>query len=149
MLGIMPTVEALNLARAQGLDLIEIGAKANPPVAKILSYDKYRYHLEKALQQQRKKQKKIEIKGIRLSVRIGVHDLDFKAGQAEKFLQKGSKVKVELIMRGRERANLTFAFEVIKKFLSVISTPYVVEQEPKRLGGIITAIISPKQQIHA
>lgn len=144
MLGVMPTSEALELARSQGLDLIEIGSKANPPVVKILSYDKYRYHLDKVQQQQKKRQKRIEVKGIRLSIRIGQHDLDFKAGQAEKFLRKGSKVKIELMMRGRERANLEFAFQIVKKFLTTIPVPFLVEQEPKRLGGIITTVIAPK-----
>jgi translation initiation factor IF-3 len=144
MLGVMAIAEALNLAKAQGLDLIEIGSKASPPVVKILSYDKYRYQQDKAIQQQRKKQKKIEVKGIRLSIRIGSHDLAFKASQAEKFLQKASKVKIEMILRGRERANLGFAFEIIKKFLAAVPVPYIVEQEAKKLGNTITVVIGPK-----
>lgn len=144
MLGVMPLLEALAMAKSQGLDLIEVSPKANPPVAKILSYDKYRYQLDKAVQQQRKRQKKIEVKGIRLSIRIGVHDLKFKAEQADKFLSRGSKVKIELILRGRERANLDFAFGVVQKFISTVSFPFIVEQEPKRLGAIITTVIAPK-----
>lgn len=144
MLGIMPTSEALSLARSQGLDLIEVSPKAIPPVVKILSYDKYRYHLDKLEQQQKKRQKRIEVKGVRLSVRIGQHDLKFKAGLADKFLQKGNKVKIEMVLRGRERANLEFAFEVVKKFLAELTVPYLLEQEPKRLGRMITAVISPR-----
>ncbi len=144
MLGVLPTSEALNLARTQGLDLIEVASKADPPVAKILSYDKYRYHLEKVLQQQRKKQKRIEVKGIRLSVRIGKHDLEFKASQAQKFLQKSNKVKIEMFLRGRERANVAFAFSVLKNFLGVIPALFAVEQEPKKLGNLITTVIAPK-----
>ena len=144
MLGVLPTSEALNLARTQGLDLIEVASKADPPVAKILSYDKYRYHLEKVLQQQRKKQKRIEVKGIRLSVRIGKHDLEFKASQAQKFLQKSNKVKIEMFLRGRERANVAIAFSVLKNFLGVIPALFAVEQEPKKLGNLITTVIAPK-----
>lgn len=144
MLGLMSAEAALTLAREQGLDLIEVSPKASPPVVKILSYDKYRYHLEKTLRQQKKKQKKIEVKGIRLSIRIGAHDLEFKARQAEKFLTSGNKVKVDLILRGRERANVSFAHEIIKKFLAVITLPIVTEQEPKKLGNVITAIIALK-----
>ena len=144
MVGIMPTEGALELARSQGLDLIEVSPKANPPVVRILSYDKYRYHLDKAIQQQKKKQKKIEVKGIRLSVRIGAHDLKFKAEQAEKFMAKGNKVKIELILRGRERANVEFAFSVLQKFLASVTAEFIKEQEPKKLGNIIIAIIAPK-----
>ena len=104
MLGVMTTADAMALAREQGLDLIEVASNAKPPVAKILSYDKFRYQQEKAMQQQRKRQKQIEVKGVRISVRIGPHDLQFKADQAVKFLQKGNKVKVEMFLRGRERS---------------------------------------------
>lgn len=140
----MTTTQALDLARSQGLDLIEVSPKANPPVVKILSYDKYRYHLEKAVAAQRKKQKKIEVKGIRLSIRIGAHDMEFKAAQAEKFLSSGNKVKIDMILRGRERANASFAHEIIKKFLASVKFEFVVEQEAKRLGGTISLIIAPK-----
>lgn len=140
----MPTPEALALAREQGMDLIEVNPAARPPVVKILSYDKYRYQLEKAQNAQRKHQKKIEVKGVRLSMRIGVHDLEFKTRQAEKFLGKGNKVKVEMFLRGRERANAPFAFEVVRKFLDSLQTPVAVEQEPKKLGHVISAVIAPK-----
>lgn len=144
MIGVMPTAKALELARERGLDLIEVSPKAQPPVVKILSYDKYRYHLDKAAAAQKKKQKKIEVKGIRLSVRIGAHDLEFKVKQAEKFLSQGNKVKVEMFLRGRERANLQFAFGVLKKFLGTLTLPFVTEQEPKKLGNMIIAIIGLK-----
>ena len=141
----MSIAEAVAKAKAEGKDLIEVSPKANPPVVKILSYDKYRYQLEKADRQQRKRQKKIAVKGIRLSVRIGQHDLDFKANQALKFLTSGDKVKIEMFLRGRERANVGFAFEVLKKFLqSLPPEKLVVEQEPKKLGNLLTAIIVPK-----
>ena len=143
-LGIMPLAAALDKARSEGLDLIEISPKAVPPVVKVLSYDKFRYHQEKAIRQQKKKQKKIEVKGIRLSVRIGVHDLEFKAATADKFLEKGNKVKIDMMLRGREKANMDFAREVLEKFLAAVKTAYVREQEPKRLGGIISTIIAPK-----
>lgn len=140
----MPVAEALDLAKSQGLDLIEVSPTAKPPVTKILSYDKFRYQQEKALAEARKKQKKIEVKGIRVSVRIGAHDLAFKAVQAIKFLEKGNKVRVEMFLRGRERANLEFAFSIMKKFLANINFKYVVEQPPKKLGNIISAVIGAK-----
>lgn len=144
MLGVMATAQALSLAAEKGLDLIEVSPKANPPVVKILSFDKYRYQLEKAQSQQKKRQKKIEVKGIRISVRIGKHDLEFKSRNADKFLGKGNKVKVEMILRGRERANLDYAFEVFQKFFTTLKTEFVTEQRPKKEGFRITSIISPK-----
>ena len=145
MVGIMLTSEALAAARAEGKDLIEISPKADPPVVKILSYDKYRYQLEKAESAKRKNQKRVEVKGIRLSVRIGQHDLDFKANQALKFLGQGNKVKIELFLRGRERANVGYAFEVLEKFLQTLpADKRLVEQPPKKLGNLIPAIITPK-----
>jgi len=104
MVGVMAIADALKLAGEQGVDLIEIAPQAKPPVVKLQSYDKYRYHQEKALRSQKKNQKRIEVKGIRLSVRIGPHDLKFKADQAEKFLSKGNKVKVSVgIARGKKK----------------------------------------------
>ena len=146
MLGIMPTADALLKARELGLDLIEVSPKASPPVVKLLSFDKYRYQQEKAQAAQRKKQKKVEVKGIRVSVRIGAHDLAFKAALADKFLAQGNKVKIEMLLRGREKANLDFAVQVIKKFLAAITAPYTIEQEAKKLGSFITVVISPKTQ---
>lgn len=142
--GVMSALEALEKARALGLDLVEVNPAADPPVVKILSYDKYRYHQEKAIQQQRKKQKKVEVKGIRLSMRIGGHDLEFKAAQADKFLSRGNKVKIDMFLRGREKANTDFAIEVLGKFLKLVTRAYDTESHPKRLGSIISAIIAPK-----
>lgn len=144
MVGVMTTQEALVMARERGLDLIEVSPKAAPPVAKILSFDKYRYQQEKAITKARKRQKRIEVKGIRISVRIGQHDLEFKVRQADKFLERGNKVKVEMFLRGRERANLSYAFEMMKKFLETVTAAHQLEQPPKKLGHIISAILSPK-----
>ena len=144
MIGVMSAEEALELARNQGLDLIEVSPKANPPVVKILSYDKFRYQQEKAQAAQKKRQKKIEVKGIRLSVRIGAHDMAFKAATADKFLSRGDKVKIDMLLRGREKANIDFAIGVIKKFLAAVTVPFVTEQEPKRLGSFINIVIGPK-----
>lgn len=144
MVGIMPIAGAIALATEQGVDLIEIAPQARPPVVKLQSYDKFRYQQERALRMQKKNQKKIEVKGIRLSVRIGPHDLKFKADQAEKFLSKGNKVKIDLWLRGREKANMEFAYGVLKKFLASITAEFSVEQEAKRLGGTISTVIGPK-----
>jgi translation initiation factor IF-3 len=142
--GTMPTHEALKLALEAELDLVEISPNAKPPVAKIISYDKYRYQAEKAEQQKRKSAKRVEVKGIRISVRIGAHDMETKAKQADKFLSEGKKVKVEMFLRGREKANVDFAFEQLNKYLKSITHAHIVEQSPKKLGGTISAILAPQ-----
>jgi translation initiation factor IF-3 len=144
-IGIMPVADAILEAKEKGLDLVEIAPKANPPVVKLINYDKYRYQLEKLASQQRKHQKKVEIKGIRLSVRTGDHDLQVKALRAEKFLKEGNKVKIDMFLRGRERGNTNQAMEQIKKYIQKLTVPYVIEQHPSRMGHIINAILAPKQ----
>ena len=143
-LGVMPTHQALKLAEEAGLDLVEISPSARPPAAKIINYDKYRYQTEKAEQQKKKQAKRIEVKNIRISVRIGQHDLETKAKQADKFLSEGKKVKVEMLLRGREKANVGYAFEQLQKYLKTVAQGHTLEQPPKKLGGTIFAIMSPQ-----
>src|SRR3989338_8049704 len=143
--GVMSVSDALKIAEEEGLDLVEVSPTAKPPVAKIINYDKYRYQVEKEEQKKKKQAKRIEVKSIRLSVRIGQHDLETNASQADKFLQEGKKVKVELVLRGREKANVGFAFEQVNKYLQTISAAHTIEQSPKKLGGTIFAILNPQQ----
>ena len=119
-LGVMKTVDALAMAQDRGLDLMEVSPNAQPPVVKFVDFDKYRYHQKKLEQQQKKKQKKVDIKGIRLSLRISEHDMGIKAKKAIEFLDEGHKVKVDLLMRGREQAHPEMAFERVKLFLTLI-----------------------------
>ncbi len=139
----MKTEEALALAREQEVDLVEVSPAAKPPVVKLLDFDKYRYQQEKAAQEARKKVKKITVKGIRLSVRIGEHDLNFKAKQTSGFLADGNKVKIDVVMRGREQAHPELAFELMSRFQTLITTPFNKESGPSRMGGTITIIIGP------
>lgn len=142
----MKIEEALALAREREVDLVEISPQARPPVVKLLNYDKYRYQQEKAAQDARKKVKKVTIKGIRLSVRIGEHDLNFKSKQASGFIAEGNKVKLDVVMRGREQAHPELAFELIKKFQELITTPFVKETGPSRMGGTVSIIMGPQSK---
>lgn len=144
MIGVMKTSEALGLALEQEVDLVEISPQAKPPVAKLLDYDKYRYHMEKMAQEARKKIKKITVKGIRLSVRIGKHDLEFKSKQTLEFLSQGHKVKIEVRMRGREQAHPELAFDLLRKFLSLITVEFTTESPAKKLGNTVSAMIGPQ-----
>src|SRR3989344_8189106 len=143
-IGVMPTHEALKLAQEQDLDLVEISPTAKPPVVKIIDYDKYRYQVEKSEAAKRKQQKRVEVKSIRISVRIGSHDMQTKAKQADQLLKQGKKVKVEMMLRGREKANVDYAFEQLKKFLATVTSSHSMEQHPKKMGGTLFAIMNPQ-----
>jgi len=140
----MKLSDALSLAQNKEVDLVEISPHANPPVVKLLDFDKYRYQQEKAAQEARKKIKKITVKGIRLSVRIGEHDLNFKAKKASEFIAQGDKVKLDVVMRGREQAHPELAFALMDRVQTLITSPFVKESGPSRMGGTITIIISPR-----
>lgn len=141
-LGEMETSEALALAKSKELDLVEVAPNARPPVCKILDYGQLKYQQAKEEQRQKKRQKKVEVKGVRISMRISENDLAFKANQAQKFLDEGNKVRVELMMRGREKAHTVLGKKVILKFKDRLEGNIIMEQEPKRerLGLAIVVV---------
>ncbi len=143
-LGIMDTRDALNLAKEHLLDLVEISPKAEPPVVKIMDFGKYQYQKSREDRQNKSKQKKSEIKGIRLSVRTDEHDLEFKKNQAEKFLTKGNKVKIEIMLKGREKAHQDLARKNLEEFARRIAIPNKIEQEIKRYPGGFNVILAPE-----
>ena len=116
--GEMDTRVALERAKDLGFDLVEVNPKADPPVVKIMDLGKLKYEQEKKAHKQRQQQKKVETKGIRLSVRISKHDFDFRIEQAKKFLGKGHKLKLDLVLKGRERAHPEKAAETIRNFVA-------------------------------
>lgn len=140
-LGIVSTSEALRLAQEKGLDLIEVAAKVSPPVCKIADFGKFQYQREKQARQQRTHQKKSGLKGIRIGFSTAKHDLELKAKQAEKFLDKGYKVRVEIILRGRQKAFGNSARQRIEEFKSLLSEGIIVEQpitrQPRGFSMII------------
>jgi len=143
-LGILATEKALTLAKEKGLDLIEVSPKAQPPVCKILDYGKYKYQLMKKEQKLKKKQKKVAVKGIRISLRTSKHDLAFKARQADKFVKQGHKVRIELVLKGREWTHRDLAKKRFDEFIEIMKEKVKIEQEPKRqrlgLAMIITKV---------
>ncbi|HEB01563.1 MAG TPA: translation initiation factor IF-3, partial [Candidatus Portnoybacteria bacterium] len=110
----------------------------------LMDYGKYQYQLARQLRLQKAKQKEREIKGIRFTLRTGQHDLDFKLKQTEKFLEAGHKIKLELILKGREKAHLDLAREKLKEFTESLSGDILIEQGPKRHPRGLLAIISKK-----
>lgn len=143
-LGVMPTEKAIAIAQAKELDLVEVSPKAEPPVCKILDYGHFKYQKEKEARKQKAQAKEVEMKVIRLSVRIGTHDQDVRQKQAAKFLDRGDKVKIELPMRGREKAHKDVAQEVINAFVEGLKEQFQlrVEQETKYQAGRFSAIIA-------
>lgn len=139
--GVIPIARALELAREQESDLVEVSPLAKPPVCKITDYGKLQYQDAKQEQQKKAKQKKVDTKGIRLGFRTDKHDLLFKKDQAEKFLMKGHKVRVELWLRGREKAMLDKAVVNLKEFLATIQVPVKYEEEVKKSPRGFSALI--------
>ena len=143
-LGILSKREALEEAEKKNLDLVLISPRANPPVAKIMDYGKYRYDKQKKEKENRKKQKNMQVKEIRLSTFIEDHDIEVKAKAASKFLKNGDKVKVSLRFRGRERDYKDRGFEVMNRFADVVSDVAEVEKKPKFEGRSLTMFVAPK-----
>lgn len=143
MVGVVNLSEALLKAEEAGLDLVEVAA-GETPVVKILDYGKYRYELEKKLQKAKKAQKNQEIKGIRLSVKIGKHDFETKLEKAKDFIEKGSKLNLQLRFKGREMAHPELGEKVLRDFVEALGE-VVVDQEPKLQGRGMTMSISPKK----
>jgi translation initiation factor IF-3 len=143
-LGVLTLPEALKIAQAKERDLVEVSPKAQPPVCKILDYGQFKYQKEKEAKKQKAQSKVVEVKGIRLSVRIGDHDLEVRVNQATKFFEEGDKVQVELPLRGREKAHKDVAQEVMERFLVSIKTHYEIriEQPLKFLNGRFTMTIA-------
>lgn len=145
--GNIPTEQALVRAKEAGLDLVEIAPKETPPVCRIIEYGKFQYQLEKKIKEQKKKQKTVEVKGIRLSLRIGEHDLEIRKQQALNFLEAGNKVKAELILKGREHQHTDLAKKIINDFiagLGKIGEDLYMEMPPSKQGGKLMAIVGRK-----
>ena len=145
MIGIKTLDEALALADEKGLDLVEISPNANPPVAKILDFGKYRYEIQKREKEAKKKQKTIQVKEIRLSTFIEEHDVQVKAKTACKFLQEGDKVKVSLRFRGRERDYVDKGRAVMDSFAEACSEVGTIDKKPAFEGRSLTMFLSPKK----
>ncbi len=129
------------MAREKGLDLIEIAPNAKPPVCRIMDGGKYKYQKSKEDKKQKSKQKQTEIKGIRISMRTGQHDLETKIKQIEKFFGKGDKVRIEMILKGREKSLFDLAKEKLTQFIKLIPSETKIEQEIRRQPRGLSIVI--------
>lgn len=124
-IGVLSREKALALARPdEGLDLIEISPNAKPPVARVMSYDKYRYEEEKRMKKERLAQKSVGMKHVQITARAAQNDLMIKVKQVEKFFAEGHPVEVNLRLRGREKRNKDWAMEKLKEFLKMLPMEY-------------------------
>ena len=142
-LGTISTQEAINIAKQEGLDLIEISPNANPPVCKIIDIGKYKYDLQKKANKAKKKQKIINLKEIKLRPVTEIHDYNFKIKNAQKFLQKGDKVKFTVKFKGREMQHTHLGNELMDRIINDTSKLGKVEVKPKLEGRQIIMIVQP------
>lgn len=145
----MELEKAIQIAKERGFDLIQVTEKVSPPICKIMDYGKYLYQQKKKEKTAKQHQKGSELKGIRLGFGISEHDLEIRAKQAEKFLKKGNKIRIEMKLRGREKALGQFAKEKVNKFLEILNNliPIKIEGELRRQPRGLTMIVSKKIKI--
>ena len=142
-LGTLTTQEAINMAKHEGLDLIEISPNANPPVCKIIDIGKYKYDLQKKANKAKKKQKIMNLKEIKLRPVTEIHDYNFKIKNAQRFLEKGDKVKFTVRFKGREMQHTDLGSKLMDRIINDTSKMGKVEIHPKFEGKQIIMIIQP------
>ena len=142
-LGTLPLNKAIEIARQEGLDLIEISPNANPPVCKIIDIGKYKYDLQKKANKAKKKQKIVNLKEIKLRPVTEIHDYNFKIKNAQKFLSKGDKVKFTVMFKGREMQHTNLGHELMQRIIKDTNALGKVEVQPKFEGRQIVMIVQP------
>ena len=145
-LGIMPTERAMQLADDAKLDLVKIVPKAQPPVCKLMDFDKHRFEQAKREKEMRKNQKTVSLKEVQLSATIEENDIQVKAKNAVKFLKAGDKVKVTIRFRGRQITHSEIGYKVMKEFAERISDVAVIERMPNLEGRHMIMILFPRQE---
>lgn len=139
-IGVVSKIEALQKAKELGIDVVEIAPKANPPVAKLIDFKKFKYQEAKRDRESKKNQKNVGIKEIRLRPFIGEHDFETRKTRAGEFLLNGNQIKVTVFFRGREITRKEFGFDIMKKFISSLS-PVRVVREPHMEGRTLVAML--------
>ena len=142
-LGVMQLKQAIQMAKDEGLDLIEISPNANPPVCKIMDMGKYKYDLQKKANQAKKKQKVVSLKEIKLRPGTEIHDYTFKIKNAKKFIAKGDKVKFTVKFKGREMQHVELGKDLMKRIIDDTKDIGKVETHPKFEGRQMIMIVQP------
>ena len=142
-LGIVPTADALRLAKEQELDLVEVSPTATPPVCKIMDYGKFKYQIAKKTHEAKKKQTVIHIKEMKLGLKIEEHDLQFKLKHLKGFLEEGNKVKVIIMFKGREVLHIDMGEKLAQKIIENLKEVGQIEQKSRFDGRNIVMIFAP------
>jgi translation initiation factor IF-3 len=140
-LGILSKAEALQAADEIGKDLVEVSPEANPPVAKIVDWGKYNYQRTKQLQKSRAKTRPLDLKQMRLGLKISEHDLSVKLRKVEQFLEAGHKVKITVIYRGRELAHKELGFQLADRVIEQLGETISVDQKPQFAGRQLNFVV--------
>lgn len=144
--GVISRNEALSIAENAGLDLVMIAPDATPPVCKVMDYGKFKYQQEKKLKEAKKKQKSIEVKEIKLSVKIAQNDINYKVKHAREFLEEGKHVKFRVFLRGREMANPQAGVEVLERVWPMVEDIAERDKEPALEGRFVNMMTVPKKE---
>jgi translation initiation factor IF-3 len=142
-LGIKTTDEAREYAYAKNLDLVEVAAQADPPVAKVMDYGKYKYEQEQKAKQARKHQSQIQVKEIKLRPKIGIHDYNTKKGHVERFLNQRAKVKVTIMFRGRETSHPERGRDLLLRLADDVKEIGMIESQPLLDGRNMVMLLGP------
>lgn len=143
-LGVLSRSEALRAAEDAGLDLVEVSPGADPPVARIVDWGKYNYQKTKQAQKNRAKSKSLDLKQMRVGLKIGDHDLDVKLRKVGEFLEAGHKVKITVIYRGRELAHKELGYQLAERIRGLLGEDIVVDSEPQFAGRQLSFVIRKK-----
>ncbi len=142
--GVVSIAVATRMAEERGLDLVKIAPQANPPVCKLMDYGKYRFEQSKREKEQRRNQKIIELKEVRLSATIDQHDMEVKAKACQKFIGNGDKVKVSIRFRGRQATHGEIGLDVMKAFYEMVKDVAAIDRPAKQEGRNMYMILTPK-----
>lgn len=142
-LGVLPTAQAVQMARDRGLDLVEIAAAADPPVCKITDYGKFLYEQHKKDHEAKKHQKQIQIKEIKFRPKISVHDYDFKMKHVKRFLGEGNKVKITVMLRGREKQKPELGYQVLDRVLGDVKDLATQDGSARKQDWMVSALLVP------
>ncbi len=141
---VVSIADALQMAREQNLDLVEVAPNSVPPVCKIMDFGKFKFEQEKKLRDAKKNQKIVQLKEVRMQPKIEKHDIEFKVKHILEFLGEGDKIKVTVRFRGREMAHPELGRKVLDKVLEMLEGHYVMESLPKMEGRLMSMLINPK-----
>ena len=143
-LGILPILQALEVARQQELDLVEVAPEAQPPVCRIMDFGKYKYTQARRQKEARKKQTTILVKEVKMGPKTEKHDFNFKLKHVRRFLEEGHKAKVTVRFKGREMAHTELGWKMLNKMVEAVSDIAITENNPRMEGRMLHIMLSPK-----